>query len=372
MNILHLQTDLNIVCGVTRNIYLIAKTTNDDYKHFVIGLGGDFVYTSKAKDVNIEIINYKRNSVFGNIQIISYLNKFCNQHQIDIVHSHHRYFDIISHLLSKLKKIQTITSVHNKVFGKKLFSYKSKNIIAVSNSVKTHLIKYFKIPVERIYVIHNFVDPDEVNIFTDKNVLKSQLKIKKNFFIIGYIGRLNFSEKGVDVLLRAFQILCKKYDEIVLVLVGEGENEEEIKKFVIENGLEVKMISGKENVYDYYNLLDVVVLPSRQEAFGIALIEAGILQKPVIGANIEAINDVINDDSGLLFEKENPSDLAKKIEIFYNDINLRNSCADNLFNKVNEKYSSAKIIPMYDKLYNAVFESSIDKIIKSGVSFNDK
>ena len=360
MNILHLQTDLNIVCGVTRNIYLITKLTNDDYKHFVIGLGGDFVNTSKANDVNIEIINYNRNSIIGSLQIISHLNRFCSQHQIDIIHSHHRYFDLISFLLSKLKKIKTITSVHNKVFGKKLFSYKSKNIIAVSNSVKIHLIKYFKIPEERIYVVNNFVDPDEVIISTEKDVLKSQLNIKKNSFIIGYIGRLNFNEKGIDVLLRAFQILRKKYDEIVLVLVGDGEDEEGIRKFLIENRLEVKMISGKENVYDYYNLLDVVVLPSRQEAFGIALIEAGILQKPVIGANIEAINDVINDDSGLLFEKENPSDLAKKIEIFYNDVNLRNSCADNLYKRVLKKYTSVTIIPLYEELYNDVFESSFD------------
>ena len=358
MNILHLQTELNIVCGVTRNIYLIAKTTNDDYKHFVIGLGGDFIYTTKVKNVNIEIINYNRYSVIGNLKIISYLKKFCNQHQIDIIHSHHRYFDFISYLISKLMKIKTITSVHNKVFGKQLLSYKSKNIIAVSTSVKYHLIKYFKIPKDRICVINNFVDPEETIISTEKDILKSQLNIKKNSFIIGYIGRLNFNEKGVDILLGAFNFLSKKYKDIVLVLVGDGEDEEDIKKFVNENGLEVKIISGKENVYDYYNLLDVIVLPSRYEPFGIAIIESGIMKISFIGSNVEAINEVIDNYNGLLFEKEDSSDLANKIETFYKNESLRHICSENLYKRVFKKYTCATIIPLYKELYNNIFESS--------------
>ena len=322
--------------------------------HYVVGLSGDFVNASKSKDINIKIIKLDRNSIIGTIRILFFLNKFCKSNNIDIIHSHHRYFDFIIWLLSKSKSIKTVTSVHNIVYGKKLLSYKSKNIIAVSSSVKNHLINYFKIPEKRIHLINNFVDPSEIKISIEKEDLKKQLNIKKDAFLIGYIGRLNFKEKGVDILINAFQILSKKYENFVLILVGNGENENEIKKYILEIDLKIKVIPGKEDVFNYYSILDVVVLPSRNEAFGIALIEAGLIQKSIIGTNLETIKEVINNNNGLLFEKENPLDLAKKIELYYKNIHLRKECAENLYDKVIKSYTSDTIIPIYKRLYQNI------------------
>ena len=220
--------------------------------------------------------------------------------------------------------------------------------------MKNHLINYFKIPEKRIHLINNFVDPSEIKISIEKEDLKKQLNIKKDAFLIGYIGRLNFKEKGVDILINAFQILSKKYENFVLILVGNGENENEIKKYILEIDLKIKVIPGKEDVFNYYSILDVVVLPSRNEAFGIALIEAGLIQKSIIGTNLETIKEVINNNNGLLFEKENPLDLAKKIELYYKNIHLRKECAENLYDKVIKSYTSDTIIPIYKRLYQNI------------------
>ena len=352
MNILHLQTELNITCGVTKNIYLISKTLNKNYKHFVIGLGGDFINSVKAKDIYIEIINYNRNSVLGTLQILSYLNKFCNQHKIDIVHSHHRYFDVLAFLLSKVKRIKTVTSVRSKVFGRKSISYLSKNLIAVSYSIKKHLINYFNIPEQRIQVINNFIDSSEINITRDKEDLKQSLKIPNKSYLIGYVGRLNYKEKGVDILLNAYKVFTKHHTDDILVFIGDGEDLESIQDFIGRNKTHVIIIPPQSNVYNYYNILNLVVLPSLTEAFGNVILEAGLMKKPFIGANVEGIPEIIKDKyNGLLFTKGDSIDLKEKLELFYSNKSLADKCANNLHKEILTNYTSDIVIPKIDKIY---------------------
>jgi len=75
---------------------------------------------------------------------------------------------------------------------------------------------------------------------------------------------------------------------------------------------------------------------------------------------ISSINNVINNDSGLLFERENTSDIAREIEFFYENESLRKLCSENLYQRVVKKYTSTTIVPLYEELYNDVFESSFD------------
>ncbi len=115
-------------------------------------------------------------------------------------------------------KIETITSVHSKVKGIKLFSYKADRLIACSGTIKKHLIKYFGIEEKRIKVIFNSVDFKSISISQELKQLKMSIGIEFDKFVIGFIGRIDFAEKGVDVLLNAFNDLSNlksKYPFIV-------------------------------------------------------------------------------------------------------------------------------------------------------------
>ena len=352
MNILHLQTELNITCGITKNIYRISKTLNDNYKHFVIGLGGDFVNTVKAKDINIEILNYNRNSVLSTLQIFSNIFRFIKEFKIEIVHSHHRYFDVLAFILSKVIRIKTVTSIRSKVFGKKSISYLSKNLIAVSYTIKNHLMKYYNIPEYRIHVIPNFVDASEIIIKIDRVDLKKSLKIPYKSYIIGYVGRLNYKEKGVDILLNAYKVFSQYHPDSMLILIGGGEDLESIQYFMYRNKIKIKIIPPQINIYDYYNILDIVVLPSKIEPFGNVILETGLMKKPFIGANVDGIPEIIkNKSNGLLFEKGNANDLREKLECFFCDKGFADKCANNLYNEILTKYTSDNVIPKIDRIY---------------------
>lgn len=352
MNILHLQTELNITCGITKNIYRISKTLNDNYEHFVIGLGGDFVNTVKAKDINIEILNYNRNSVRGTLQIFSNIFRFIKEFKIEIIHSHHRYFDILAFILSKVIRIKTVTSVRSKVFSRKSISYLSRNLIAVSYSIKKHLIDYFNIPEHRIHVIPNFVDTSEINITIDRVDLKKSLKIPNKSYIIGYVGRLNYKEKGIDILLNAFEEFTQHNPDSILLLIGEGEDLESIQYFMNRKEMKIKIIPPKINIYEYYNILDIIVLPSNIEPFGNVILETGLIKKPFIGANVDGISEIIkNKHNGLLFAKGDVDDLIEKLECFFCDKGFADKCATNLYNEILTKYTSDNVIPEIDRIY---------------------
>ena len=124
MNILHLHTGLNITCGISKTIYLVSKYLNDDFRHFIIAENGDAKQKFEDAELKVNILNLSRKNIYNNLKIYFFLKKYVKDNNIQIIHSHHRYFDLISFLIKKTLPVKTITSVQSKVTGKKYLSYK--------------------------------------------------------------------------------------------------------------------------------------------------------------------------------------------------------------------------------------------------------
>lgn len=352
INILHLQNHLNISCGVSKTIYLIAKNTSPRFNHYVACFGGDGF--SRFDFINIKPVVLKdhKNSILGFIKHLIKLFTYCKQNRINIIHSHHRYFDLLAFLLSQILKVKTVTSVQSKVFNKKYLSYKADIFIACSNSIKIHLINNFNIDKSRIKVIYNSVDPKEVVFTKTKAELVNLLKIPTNKFVVGYFGRLDFKEKGIDILMEAFLNLSKLNKDLFLLLIGNGLDEIKINSFIIQNKLNAKVLSSQEDIYNYFQLLDVFVLPSRIDPFPLVMLETGLMKKPLIGSSVDGIAEFIeNEKDGLFFESGNSVDLQNKILKIYHDKNYANQLAENIYSKVLNNYAVNSIIPHYNNLY---------------------
>ncbi len=352
INILHLQNHLNISCGISKTIYLIAKNTLSHFNHSIFCFDGDGFFRFESINIKPLILKDYKNSLFGFVRHYIKLYLYCKQNKINIIHSHHRYFDLLAFLISKTLNIKTVTSVHSKVYNRKIFSYKSDKLIACSNYIKEHLINNYKIDERRINVIHNAVDSKEFVPTKTKVALINELNIPADKFIIGYFGRLDFKEKGIDVLLEAFLNLSKANKNIFMLLVGNGVDENKIIEFVTQNELNVKVKISQEDIFNYYQLLDVFVLPSKIETFGIVIIEAGMMKKTVIASNIDGIPELIsNGENGLLFESGNVEELKTQITRIYNDRKFGEKLAENLHNEVLDSFTTDRIIPQYEKLY---------------------
>jgi glycosyltransferase involved in cell wall biosynthesis len=179
---------------------------------------------------------------------------------------------------------------------------KYATIIAVSEAVKKSITDLGITP-SRIKVVTNGVDTD----FLDK-YKNSQAKGRK---IIGVVSRLS-SEKGLDILLRAWQKVHKENPAWSLAIAGAGPEEKKLRD--LSRGLGLRNIKwlgyldSRKKLAEFLSRLDIFALPTRSESFGLALAEAGYLEVPCISSNIGGVTEVIKDgQTGLLIP---PDDIA--------------------------------------------------------------
>lgn len=347
--VLHLQIELNKTCGVTRSIQRIIRHSHN-FEHYVIALGGDAV--DRFEGTNYKIINADRNSITGTLEIFFTIVRFIIKHKIGIINSHHRYFDLLSTFLKYLTGVNTITTIHSKVYDKKSFSYKADRLIAVSNCIKEHVVSNFKPDAGKITVINNFIDPDEVKIITPKEILLKEMNIPEDSVILGYFGRLDIKEKGVDILIDAFKKAAGEFNNIYLFISGIGVDESILREKAGEMKIPVKFLGAIDNIWDYVYLSDIIILASRIDPFPITMIEAGLAGKAFIGSDADGIPEFIdNYIDGILFCKEDISELYIKMKELISDKSLRIKLGNKLHQKVLSDYVPEKIIPLLEDIY---------------------
>jgi len=356
--ILHLYPEINITCGVSKSIFSIVTNTNEIYENYVFCIGGDGIDKYKRAGINIVFFPENKRGLFQTLKIFFTLFYFIRKQKIEIIHSHHRYFDLIAFIISKLISVRTITSVQSKVYGKKHLSYKSEILVACSSCIKEHLIKYFKIDPQKIKVIYNFVDLKDVRIQTEKSMLKRELGIDENRVVIGFIGRFSIREKGVDVLLEAFRRISREYANLKLIMIGDGDDKNYIDNFITNNNINTITLSPKENIYEYFNLIDIVVLPSRVEPFGIVAIEAGLMKKSLVASSVDGLKEIVDNGlNGILFQSENVEFLTNSLRTLIQENNLRIRLGEELYKKVMINYTSDIIIPLYKETYQRLMKN---------------
>ena len=178
--------------------------------------------------------------------------------------------------------------------------------------------------VKDIYYFPNTADVDffiaESNKYRlKKNELKKQLGIKSKYIVL-YVGRLT-REKGLFTLLKAFEKIKSSYDNVALLIVGEGELQDDLKNFAgkkeIKNVRFEGFVENKE-LPRYYAISDIFVLPSRYEPWGVVVTEAMSSALPLILSDkVGCREDLLNEGTnGFCFENDNSLKLASYIERF--------------------------------------------------------
>jgi glycosyltransferase involved in cell wall biosynthesis len=176
--------------------------------------------------------------------------------------------------------------------------------------------------VKDIYYLPNTSD---VNFFTvesnkyrdKKNELKKELGIKSKCIVL-YVGRLT-EEKNLFTLLRAFKEIKNGYDNVTLLIIGEGELRNDLESFTLKKEIDNVRFEGfieNKELPRYYAIADVFVLPSRDETWGVVVTEAMACALPLILSDkVGCRGDLLKvGRNGYCFEKDNFLQLASYIE----------------------------------------------------------
>jgi glycosyltransferase involved in cell wall biosynthesis len=201
-------------------------------------------------------------------------------------------------------------------------------------------------------------------------VYRDKLNIKDEDIVIGYIGRIE-TTKGIQVLIDAFLNAKNTNSQLKLIIAGyETNHVQQLKKYIESvNSIFTNDIMFVLNIEDYdkphiFSSLDIFVLPSVNESFGIVFLEAWACKKPVIGTAIGAIKSVIADNvDGLLMQPHSVESLTEKILILASNKDLRDQLGNNGYNKTILNYSWDSVTKKYRDTYLLAIEkfNSIQK-----------
>lgn len=229
------------------------------------------------------------------------------------------------------------------------------HIIAVSPSLRQLMIDSKLTKPDKIRVVCrgscNGVDTTKKFNFdtlqtVDIESIKIKLKLKPTQKVAGFVGRLT-TEKGLNELYGAWQIVNKKYQSAILLVVGGLDDRLPLPETLWEklNDCPSIILTGHiEDVALYYALIDFLVLPSHREGFGNVVLEAAAMKKPTIGSNIVGLQDAIIDNkTGLLFEPKNINDLAENVEKYLENQLLVEQHGLAAYRRVVEDFAPKKI-----------------------------
>ncbi|MBN2816193.1 MAG: glycosyltransferase family 4 protein [Campylobacterales bacterium] len=200
------------------------------------------------------------------------------------------------------------------------------------------------------FTIYNCIDIDNTKIIAKQD----------NSFTLGVVSRLS-PEKGIDVMLHAMTHLVKHFENIRLLIVGDGKSRDTLhelaKDLNIKNNIEWVGLQPKENLKSFYQQMDIVVIPSRFEGFGLTAIEAMNYNIPVIASNVDGLTEVIEDNiSGVLFPCEDSNELEKAIINLLNSSNKRHQLAQNAHKRVIQYFSYNSYKEKISQLYSEVLK----------------
>lgn len=205
---------------------------------------------------------------------------------------------------------------------------KARRIIAVSQSTKNDIARYFKIKPERIKVIYEGVD-DQFRVMENEDVVLSLRKkygLEKSFLFYTGVWR---DHKNLVGLIKAFKIAREKYGlDIDLVLGGkEDPYYPEVRNTWEKLGLQeyvapVGFIDQRE-LPAFYNAARAFIIPSFYEGFGLIGLEAMKCGTPVISSDRTSLPEILG-KAAVYFNPDDPQEMAEKINLVFTDEKLYN------------------------------------------------
>jgi len=195
------------------------------------------------------------------------------------------------------------------------------------------------------------------------NVLSAQFEnasilvkdLQKDTFTFCHVSLLT-AKKGVDLLINAFASAFAGRNDVLLVIGGDGVERSRLEKLVRDLGMsnQIKFLGmlNRDQVLDVMAKSDAFVLPSHIETFGVVLIEALALGKPVIATRCGGPESIVRKQDGFLIPKNNVAELATAMRQMresydqFDPAQIRQSCLD----RFSEKVVISQLVHIYQRI----------------------
>ena len=291
------------------DVHLITRAAHDQmdyeyiegvhYHRIKFGLGNNAL--EYAKNMSNAMVSRLR-------EVQKYHGKF------DIIHGHDWHVVDALHEL-KNRGLPVVLTYHSTAYGRNgnafgnwwefreisgkewYGGYIADRITAVSNTMKKELTWLYRIPPDKIDVIPNGIKPNSYSLSIDPGRVKKHYGIHPLAPVVLFTGRMT-TQKGPDLLVNAIPAVLKNRWDAKFVFAGEGEMmgylHDLTKKLGVDHATKFLGFVTYWELQQLFSACDIACIPSRNEPFGIVLLEAWSAGKPVVATEVGGLQENIN------------------------------------------------------------------------------
>lgn len=310
-----------------------------------------------------EVACMRRNSLLDWVAVRRLAN-FCDEQQIDVIHTHDAASQFMAALL-RIRRVRRgprmlmtfhrslgIESVAWRDRLRNAFACRMSNaVVTVSHERRAHFIDTNFVRPAKVVAIHNGIDVERFRFNADtRRELRDELGVRDQSLVLGAIGHFG-PEKGLDMVIEA----CKKLSgEIRLVIAGGGnaEQQERLTELAKPLGERVTLLGFRRDVNRWFSAFDVFVHAPRLEAFGLVVAEAMAAGLPVVATRTGGVPEIVVDgETGTLVEPESPDALAAAIAKLVDSADRRREWGDRGREVAQDRFRVELQVQRYAKLY---------------------
>jgi glycosyltransferase involved in cell wall biosynthesis len=290
---------------------------------------------------------------------------FVKSNSVDVIHLH-RSRDLASFTLCRQPPRVLTLQIESRLPKRDLyhrFVYaRLDRLLTITERMKGFANEALPVKPDRVHTLHYGIDAVGFRSAAEaRHSVREAWGISGDALLIGLVGRLEES-KGQDVLLRSFASLHHDFPDARLLFAGEPPPEKEgydlkLKYYTGELGISdrVHFAGFHQNIADVYAALDICVLASREEAFGLVLLEAMASGLPLIATNAGGVPEIVQDGiSGLLVPPGDVGALSNALKPLIQNVELRKKLGDNGQRIVRKKFSLEKHLSTLEEHFEAV------------------
>ena len=299
------------------------------------------------------------------VKIIRQVRKVIKTSKPDIVYCHSSFAGVFGRLAAIGTHCKVVYNPHGWAFNmrntssmklrvfrtlEQLLAHFTDKIVCISEAEFESAIENNISSEDKLELIPNGIDIDAVR--SSMGVIRSELGIAEDAFVVGMIGRLS-AQKAPDVFIRAAEIIHKEIPNSAFIIVGDGEQREEIEDFAQQHGLHLVVTGWTDKPYSYLKAFDLAMLLSRWEGFGLAIVEYMAAEKNVVAARTDAIPSLVDDGvDGFLVDVDNAEQAADKVLWLHTHPTDAMNMRKKALHKVMMKYDINRVVNQHIDMFN--------------------
>ncbi len=238
---------------------------------------------------------------------------------------------------------------------RRFFPHRADRLILISDTLRRAFPQHCR---KKISVVYNAVKVPPIDKQAARSRIDAEFGLPSNASVVGMVGQI-IHRKGIDVFIKAVAALSETTDNVNILMVGNDQNEYALrmKEMAEKLGIGNKMIwSGfRFETQELMAGMDVLVVPSRNEAFGLVAAEALAVGTPVIAARTGGLVEIVDDGfNGFLIPSEDHRELSRRLGFLLANPAIATDMGDKGREKIIERFSGSEHETKIEAIYRTL------------------